>query len=145
MTVRLCTYNVNNSTVGHTSKFLKEIEENEFVSDNSKSLLLFCCALEKIFYFGLLPQLNKFGFTKHTEEPWFWLEKFSNIQNGTVSFSFKAALSKTSDNCTVQSNLGRFRLLVRLCLVSKCLHEPLQYLVGSKSSKKSHFLTSTIL
>lgn len=122
-----------NKTAGHTSKFLIENEQNGFISDKSEDLLPFCCALEKIFYFGLLQQQNKFGLFKNVE-PWAWFERFSSIQNSTIGFSFKTALDTASHKCTVQTDLGRFRLLVRLCLVSKCLHEPLQYLVGKKIS-----------
>lgn len=120
---------------GYTSKFLKQFEESGYISDDSTELLPFCCALEKIFYFGLLQQQNKFGFVKNVE-PWLWLEKFSNIQNSSISFSFKTALDRVLQNCTVQSDLGRFRLLVRACLASKCLHEPLQHLVVKKRQKE---------
>lgn len=123
-------YNANKPTLlGHTSKLLREIEENGHISDDSEVLLSFCCVLEKIFYCGLSQSQNKFGFIKNTIEPWNWLEKFARIQNSTISFAFKSAVDKTTANCTVQSDLGRFRLLIRLCLVAKCLHEPLQYLV----------------
>lgn len=113
---------------------MKEIQENGFITDNTEQLLVFCSVLEKIFYYGLLPQQNKFGFAKNSE-PWMWLEKFSNIEDDTFSFSFKNALYNVIHNCNIQTDLGRFRLFVRLSLATKCLHEPLQYLVKKKRTK----------
>lgn len=107
---------------------------NGFVSDNSKDLLAFCCVLEKIFYFGLQQQHSKFGFIIKNPEPWLWLERIVSVENSNISFYFKSAVDRVLHNCTVQSDLGRFRLLIRLCLVSKCLHEPLQYLVLFKKN-----------
>lgn len=128
----------NSLLLGYTSKFLQEIQQNGSISDKCAELLPFCCALEKIFYFGLLQQQNKLGFFKNVE-PWMWLEKCSSIQNSTISFNFKTAIDRASHNCTVFTDLGRFRLLIRLCLVSKCLHEPVQYLVGDALLLKQIF------
>lgn len=111
-----------------TSKFLRESESCGFVSDETEVLLSFCCTLEKIFYFGLEPRQSKLGFQKDAE-PWTWLEKLKDVQNSTISFPYRSAVDRVLQNCTVQTHLGKFRLLVRLSLSSKCLHEPVQYLV----------------
>lgn len=108
---------------------MEEFSNSNSITDDSSDLLLFCHALEKIFNYGLLPQLNSLGFTKQVD-PWFWLEKVADVCHPVVKFAYKHAVDKVRDTCTVQTNVGKFRLLIRFCLVAKCLHLPVEYLVS---------------
>jgi hypothetical protein len=46
------------------------------------------------------------------------------------SFSYRNSVQEVQSTKHVQTPLGKFRLLVRHCLMKKCLHFSLQYLVS---------------
>ncbi|XP_022903455.1 uncharacterized protein [Onthophagus taurus] len=109
--------------------FFEEIKENG-INDSNPDLLVFCSTTEKIFSTGLNQIHNTLGFIKSINNPWLWLDKIASDK--AISFTYLNCVEKVRKCKSIQTNLGRLRLLIRLCLSQKCLHIPLEYLITSK-------------
>lgn len=59
------------------------------------------------------------------------MKQLAVVGSDSVLFAYKTAVDKVQEFRNVQTPLGRFRLLVRFCLVYKCLHVPVQQIVSS--------------
>ncbi|KAL3274426.1 hypothetical protein HHI36_015814 [Cryptolaemus montrouzieri] len=114
-----------------THKFLKE--KSGKIDDNHRYLSSFCQKLENIFYTGL-KNATKY-FTKG-EEPYDWMLEISRDKNWKFSFHYVNSLYEIQRNTYLKSKLGKFRLLLRYCLVYKCLQVPVDYLLKNKKSCK---------
>lgn len=124
--------------------FLEEIKINNCINDSNSILLLFCQSLEKIFSLGLLPCHNTFGLFKYVD-PWVWLEKITHNKNSDISYSYSHCVDNAKLCRNVITNIGRLRLLIRLCLVYKCIHIPLEYLVSNYYTLYVHINNTVIL
>lgn len=109
--------------------FLEEIKINHCINDSNSILLLFCQTLEKILNYGLIP-VHTFGFSKYVE-PWVWMEKITHDKNTDLLYSYLHCVDTVKLHKNVMTNIGKLRLLMRLCLIHKCLHIPIEYLVNS--------------
>ncbi|GJQ72241.1 hypothetical protein Trydic_g3332 [Trypoxylus dichotomus] len=111
--------------------FLEEIRINHCINDSNAVLLLFCQNLEKILNLGLVPVYNTFGFCKYIDA-WIWLEKITHDRNANLSYSYVHCIGNVKLCRNVITNIGKLRLLIRLCLIHKCLHIPIEYLKNYK-------------
>ncbi|KAI4456686.1 multiple pdz domain protein [Holotrichia oblita] len=111
--------------------FLEEIKINHCISDSNSILLLFCQCLEKILNLGLVPVYNTFGFCKYID-PWVWLEKIIHDKNADISYNYLHCVENIKLCRNVITNIGKLRLLIRLCLIHRCLHIPIEYLKNYK-------------
>lgn len=107
--------------IGYTLRLIQEAEKNMEITDETNDLMPFCQTLEKIFQKGC------------TNESWNWLEALGQeMGNGRFekSFSYIRAV-ETVQNCQkIKTPIGKLRLLIRCCLVNKCLQIPVQIMVS---------------
>jgi len=93
------------------------------ISDNNIYLLHFVQTIETIFDSGLIRQQNT-KFFDRTIDPFSWM-----ISVDQVTFAYKTCTEAVKNRPDVHTNTGRVRLLIRYCLVKKCLHVPVEALV----------------
>lgn len=113
---------------GCTLNFLTELNNLENILDTNATLVRFCQTLENIFIQGLKTSCNTLGFIKYTD-PWTWLENVGATKHNLITFSYRTSVDTVKQFRNVFTNTGRFRLLIRYCLVNKCLHVPLEFMV----------------
>ncbi|KAK6643184.1 hypothetical protein RUM43_004687 [Polyplax serrata] len=104
----------------YTFRATQEFENNSEITDTSENLLPLCSTLE-----GILQK----GFIGHC---WDWLEELkSEMEKGVISrsFSFIRAVDTAKACHKIKTPTGRLRLLIRCCLVNKCLHIPIEIMV----------------
>lgn len=112
------------------------------VTDENAELQPFCQILERVFQKGLLRNTT-LGFTKISES-WYWLEQVASQQNG-VPFSYVSSVNAVKSSHKVLTPIGKLRLLIRTCLVKRCLHVPVEILVRQKQPKSLYDETLSIL
>lgn len=116
-----------------TSKFLENYNINVPITDANVNLLPFCACIEKIFTKGLVTQYNPLGIAKELHS-WAWLDKIkTNANSDSSTFNFTTSLESIHACKKVLSSTGRLRLLIRTCLVKKCLHIPILSLAQNGS------------
>ncbi|XP_008196619.1 uncharacterized protein LOC103313907 isoform X2 [Tribolium castaneum] len=113
---------------GHTLRLFHETT----VKDSSENLEKFCQVIETIFHKGLI---EKHNFYSKKIEVFAWM---STISSGDelIDFIYQNSVQEVQKCKSVKTPIGKFRLLIRYCLVNKCLHFPLEAL--NKSDKKPY-------
>lgn len=110
----------------------KLTEYGQEIEDDNPDLPQFCRSLEKCFQKGVLIRFNTIGFPK-VPDAWHWLEEVA-CKNLSSCCTFSLALAQVQQNPKVQTATGKLRLLIRTCLVRKCLHTPVEFLVRTGES-----------
>ncbi|PSN36850.1 hypothetical protein C0J52_14969 [Blattella germanica] len=126
---------------GCVVKWVQTSDSSE-ITDGNGELQPFCQILEKIFQKGLLRN-STMGFTK-VSESWNWLEQMGHQNNG-VPYSFTSSVIAVKSSQKVVTPTGKLRLLIRTCLVNRCLQVPVELLIRKK---EPHFIyddTNSIL
>lgn len=126
-----------------TSKFLENYAINVPVTDANINLLPFCACIEKIFMKGLVTKYNTLGIAKPLHA-WIWLEKIKPNNNDSSTFNFSSSLESVRYCKSVLSSTGRLRLLIRTCLMKKCLHIPIMTLVQNGSFRNLYHSESVL-
>ncbi|XP_044253324.1 uncharacterized protein LOC123004232 [Tribolium madens] len=111
---------------GHTLRLFHETT----VKDSSENLEKFCHVIEAIFHKGLI---EKHNFYSKKIEVFAWMSTISSGDD-LIDFIYKNSVQEVQKCKSVTTPVGKFRLLIRHCLVNKCLHFPLEAL--NKSDKK---------
>lgn len=115
-----------------TQRFLED--KSAKIDDEHRYLPSFCQKIETIFYTGLR---NSNKYFSRDEEPYEWMSEVVKDRSWKFPFQYKHAIYEVRRNELLKSRLGKFRLLLRYCLVNRCLHAPVEYLV--KTGKLSQF------
>lgn len=117
----------NTQILGYTQNFLEETKHSQYVNEKNESLLQFCQVVEKIFSTGIAAGCNSLGFTKQFDA-WTVLKKIAQFKKDG-NFQYRYSVENVKKQKNVLTNIGKLRLLIRYCLVNKCLHVPVEYLV----------------
>lgn len=113
-----------------TLTLLNELQGGvDYVADSAPTLINFCQIIEKVFYSNIKVISNTLGFIKCIT-PWMWMEEIVNENHFPITFPYKNSIDFVKGQKNVATNAGKFRLLIRHLLVSKCLHIPIEYLVS---------------
>lgn len=105
----------------------KLTEYGREIGDENPDLPLFCRSLERCLQNGVLIRFNTLGFPK-IPDAWHWLEEVA-YKNLSSCCTFSLAVAQVKENPKVQTAAGKLRLLIRACLMRKCLHTPVEFLV----------------
>ncbi|XP_050302574.1 uncharacterized protein LOC126740541 isoform X1 [Anthonomus grandis grandis] len=101
------------------------------ISDNNHHFILFAQTLEKIFEKGFVREQNT-KFFNRIVDVFSWM---MSISKDTDNFTYQNCVDQVRTRNELGSNEGRFRLLVKYCLVKKCLHVPVETLVTSNHAQ----------
>ncbi|XP_030762981.1 uncharacterized protein LOC115887654 isoform X2 [Sitophilus oryzae] len=96
------------------------------ITDNNFYFILFCQTLEKIFNKGLIRQQNTKYFNRIID-PYAWMVSISR-EKGTTILTYRNCVDCVREKKEIYSNEGRFRYLVKICLLKKCLQVSLECL-----------------
>jgi hypothetical protein len=99
------------------------------ITDDNAELQHFCQNLERVFQKGLL-RSTSLGFAK-VSESWYWLEQLASQHSG-VAFNYISSVNAVKTSQKVVTPTGKLRLLIRTCLVNRCLHVPVEILVRNR-------------
>ncbi|XP_008546819.1 uncharacterized protein LOC103570751 [Microplitis demolitor] len=121
----------------------KLTEANAEITDKSTDLLLFCECLEKCLQQGIIHHLNPFSLSK-SSEVWDWVEELVERHLGELP-TLSLAVEAVSQNEKIQTPGGKLRLFIRICLVKKCLHLPVQLLVRTHGLTRNYYEATSIL
>ncbi|XP_018345280.1 PREDICTED: uncharacterized protein LOC108750372 [Trachymyrmex septentrionalis] len=108
---------------GWTRKLIEHAKE---ITDENEDLCHFCKCLENCLQKDLLPILDSVGYFK-ISYAWHWLEYVAR-KNYNGYNTFLLAVEQVKQNAKVHTSAGRLRLLIRICLVRRCLHMPVEIL-----------------
>ncbi|XP_030762980.1 uncharacterized protein LOC115887654 isoform X1 [Sitophilus oryzae] len=100
------------------------------ITDNNFYFILFCQTLEKIFNKGLIRQQNTKYFNRIID-PYAWMVSISR-EKGTTILTYRNCVDCVREKKEIYSNEGRFRYLVKICLLKKCLQVSLECLIDSQ-------------
>nr|CAD7456516.1 unnamed protein product [Timema tahoe] len=114
---------------GCTLKLVQEATSKGEINDTNLYLQPFCKNVEQVFQKGLVCNYSALGFTKSAES-WHWMKQ-PDLRDGSSS-SYEASVKMVGSCKKAVSPRGKLRLLIRTCLVNKCLHVPVQILVRKK-------------
>ncbi|EGI66555.1 hypothetical protein G5I_04886, partial [Acromyrmex echinatior] len=109
--------------LGWTRKLIEHAKE---ITDENEDLCHFCKCLENCLQKDLLPILDSVGYFK-IPYAWHWLEYVAG-KNYNGYNTFLLAVEQVKQNTKVHTPAGRLRLLIRICLVRRCLHMPVEIL-----------------
>nr|CAD7605514.1 unnamed protein product [Timema genevievae] len=112
-----------------TLKLVQEATSKGEINDTNLYLQPFCKNVEQVFQKGLVCNYSALGFTKSAES-WHWMKQL-DLRDGSSS-SYEASVKMVGSCNKAVSPRGKLRLLIRTCLVNKCLHVPVQILVRKK-------------
>lgn len=87
--------------------------------------------MEKIFHKGLIVQQNTLYFTR-TIDPYAWMSSLIKAKSEIVTLTYKNCVDNVKSRCDAANNTARFRLLVKFCLMKRCLHVPVEFLVSDE-------------
>lgn len=113
---------------GSLLKLVQTSGSSEITDDNAE-LQHFCQNLERVFQKGLLRNTS-LGFAK-VSESWYWLEQLASQRSG-VAFNYVSSVNAVKTSQKVVTPTGKLRLLIRTCLVHRCLHVPVEILVRNR-------------
>lgn len=105
----------------HALKLSQEAQTNGDITDKTSDFQLFSEALEKILHKGC------YGYC------WDWFDELGHdMEIGIIekSFSYTRAVETVRSCYKVRTPLGKLRLVIRCCLVNKCLHIPVEVMVN---------------
>lgn len=97
------------------------------VTDSNETLYPFCMCVETVFQRGLSYTHGPFGLIK-TPQSWTWLEQLAQ-RYPSAPYSYVSSVNEVRNSKKVTTPLGKLRLLIRVCLVKKCLHVPVEFIV----------------
>ncbi|XP_049853428.1 uncharacterized protein LOC126334821 isoform X5 [Schistocerca gregaria] len=97
------------------------------VTDNNETLYPFCMCVETVLQRGLSYIHGPFGLIK-TPQSWTWLEQIAQRYPG-APYSYVSSVNEVRNSKKVTTPVGKLRLLIRVCLVRKCLHVPVELIV----------------
>ncbi|XP_075224755.1 uncharacterized protein LOC142326280 isoform X2 [Lycorma delicatula] len=106
------------------------VEVQTVISDSYDHVTGFCECVEKIFQQGLVASVTFFK----PPESWDWLELMADNKFGTP-YNYQSSVIAVKKCSKLRTNRGRIRLLIRTCLVKRCLHIPVQTLLNSGECK----------
>lgn len=112
--------NVNSLPTGHALSLAQEAEQNGEITDKSNDFESFSESIEKILFKGC------YG------DCWDWLDELGHdMEIGIIEkfFSYTRAVETVRSCLKVRTPIGKLRLLIRCCLVNKCLHIPIEIMV----------------
>ncbi|XP_012217341.1 uncharacterized protein [Linepithema humile] len=108
---------------GWTRKLLEHANE---INDENQDLYHFCKCLENCLQQGLLPVFDNIGYL-NLAYAWKWLEYIAGKKYNSYN-TFSLAAEQVRQNSKVHTSAGRLRLLIRICLVRRCFHMPVEIL-----------------
>lgn len=108
---------------GWTRKLMEYAKE---ITDENEDLCHFCKCFENCLQKGLLPCLDSIGYLK-ISNAWHWLEYVAEKNYSSYS-TFSLVVEQVKQNSKIHTSIGRLRFLIRICLVRKCLHMPIEIL-----------------
>ncbi|XP_019880278.1 uncharacterized protein LOC109608298 [Aethina tumida] len=123
--------------------FLKENASQTKVTDNNSTTLDFLYTLEKIFNFGLITQQNTLYFNR-TIDPFCWLSSIIKEKSEIITYTYINCVESTKEKAGLRNNTAKFRYLLKTCLVKKCLHVPVEFLMLSKKCHLFYLRNSVI-
>ncbi|KAL0278293.1 UNVERIFIED_CONTAM: hypothetical protein PYX00_000150 [Menopon gallinae] len=110
---------------GHILKITEDVKGCGEITDNSSHIISLCDTLERIFQKGIIVH----GWNSLDE-----LALMMDLGNlGPKSFAYLRAAEMVRTCPKVKSPTGKLRLLIRSCLVNRCLHIPVEIMVRSHS------------
>ncbi|XP_054000614.1 uncharacterized protein LOC128888039 isoform X1 [Hylaeus anthracinus] len=121
----------------------KLTEYNKEIDDGNVDLPLFCKCLEKCLQKGVLLRLNPIGFAK-LPDAWYWLEEIAE-KHFSSCCTYSLVIEQVKQNQKVQTCTGRLRLLIRTCLMRKCLYMPIEMLVRTPLMATDYYDKNSIL
>ncbi|GLH16124.1 uncharacterized protein GBIM_20481 [Gryllus bimaculatus] len=111
---------------------LVQSSSNLEVLDSNENLKQFCSYVERIFQKGLLLRSYSLGFLK-VPESWHWLEEIATMEHG-ANYNYISSVTHVKNSPKLSTALGKLRHLIRVCLVNRCLHVPVEILGISEFS-----------
>ncbi|XP_076169733.1 uncharacterized protein LOC143147901 [Ptiloglossa arizonensis] len=119
------------------------IECDKEIYDGNIDLPSFCKCLEKCLQKGILMRLNTIDFAK-LPDAWYWLEEIAE-KHFSSCCTYSLVVEQVKQNPKVHTPSGRFRLLIRTCLMRKCLHMPIEILVRTPLMATDYYDKNSIL
>ncbi|XP_012138958.2 uncharacterized protein LOC100874999 isoform X1 [Megachile rotundata] len=121
----------------------KLTEHGKEIDDENEDLPAFCKCLEKCFQKGILLRLSTLGFPK-LPDAWYWLEEITE-KNFSSCCTYSLVVEQVKQSPKVHTATGRLRLLIRTCLIRKCLHVPVEMLVRTPLMAINYYDKNSIL
>ncbi|XP_011253173.1 uncharacterized protein LOC105249421 isoform X1 [Camponotus floridanus] len=125
---------------GWTRKLMEYAKE---INDENDNLCHFCKCFENCLQKGLLPCLDSIGYLK-ISNAWHWLEYVAEKNYSSYS-TFSLVVEQVKQNLKVHTSIGRLRFLIRICLVRKCLHMPIEILTKISTLATEFYNLESIL
>ncbi|XP_011150570.1 uncharacterized protein LOC105189884 [Harpegnathos saltator] len=104
----------------------KLIEHGKEITDKNEDLRHFCKCLEDCLQKGLLPYFSNIGYLK-APSAWHWLKHIAE-KNYSSYNTLSLVAEQAKQNPKIHTSTGRLRFLIRICLVRRCLHMPVEIL-----------------
>ncbi|CAH0564604.1 unnamed protein product [Brassicogethes aeneus] len=113
------------------------------ISDENENISKLYVTLEKIFNFGLIKQQNTL-YLNRTIDPYCWLSSCIKEKSDIITYTYINCVERVKDRGGLRNNLAKLRFLIKVCLVKKCLHVPLEFLLRTNKSQLFYFGNSII-
>ncbi|XP_031831754.1 uncharacterized protein LOC116426647 isoform X2 [Nomia melanderi] len=135
---------VSNPLIKELKGWTRKLTEcGKGIDDGNLDLPLFCKCLEKCLQKGILMSLSPIGFSK-VPNAWYWLEEIAG-KHFSSSCTYSLMVEQVKQNPKVQTPTGRLRLLIRTCLIRKCLYMPIEMLVRTPLMAIEYYDKNSIL
>ncbi|XP_043263639.1 uncharacterized protein LOC122403906 isoform X2 [Colletes gigas] len=135
---------VSNPLIKELKGWTRKLTEcDKEIDDENTDLLYFCKCLEKCLQKGVLLRLNNVSFAK-LPDAWYWLEEITEKHFSSCS-TYSLAVEQVKQNPKVHTPSGCLRLLIRTCLMRKCLHMPIEMLVRTPLMATDYYDKNSIL
>ncbi|XP_076763976.1 uncharacterized protein LOC143431269 [Xylocopa sonorina] len=121
----------------------KLTESDKEIDDENEDLPFFCKSLEKCFQKGVLMRLNPIGFPK-LPDAWYWMEEIAE-KHFSSCCTYSLVIEQVKQNSKVHTPTGQLRLLIRTCLMRKCLYMPVELLVRTPLMATDYYDKNSIL
>ncbi|XP_018578539.1 uncharacterized protein LOC108916731 [Anoplophora glabripennis] len=128
---------------GCVQQFIKIDNNNDQISDNNPNFIVLENSLEKIFNKGLITQQNTLYFIR-TIDPYAWMSSLTKAKSDIVTLTYKNCIDNVKNRCDAVNNTARFRLLVKFCLMKRCLHVPVEFLLRTNRTHLFYSVNSII-
>lgn len=109
-------------------KLFNESQSGGAIVDSSENFLQFCYSIETSFHKGLKEHKTTVFHPIKKPEVYSWMVLIGKELNPSSCYNECVREVETSKKVVLP--IGKFRLLIRYCLVRKCLHVPLELLVS---------------
>lgn len=135
---------VSNPLIKELKGWTKKLTESDIeIDEENKDLPFFYKSLEKCFQKGILMRLNPIGFPK-LPDAWYWLEEIAE-KHFSSCCTYSLVVEQVKKNPKVYTPTGRLRLLIKTCLIRKCLHMPVEMLVRTPLMSTDYYDRNSIL